>query len=158
MCLGVEAEKTMAITWNPLTYRIVRLEVRGSTGDLVVRSDIVNTPNTPSSVSIASPPVGIYEVTVFGEDSGVNFNESAMFITKQDNARHQFRVTALPIDGGVSVCFSSSKKDVSYLCQQNSGPKMPCTDCVSYRRENGIGKLTIYTQGGVEVDSFQYRV
>ena len=25
----------MAITWNPLTYRIVRLEVRDSTGDLV---------------------------------------------------------------------------------------------------------------------------
>ena len=77
----------MAITWNPQSYSIVRLEVRDSTGDLVVnRSDIVNTPNTPSLVSIASPPVGIYEVTVFGEDGGGeirNFNESAMFITKQ---------------------------------------------------------------------------
>ena len=38
-------------------------------------------------VSITAPPVGIYEVTVFGEDNGEseirNFNESAMFITKQ---------------------------------------------------------------------------
>ena len=35
-------------------------------------------------VTIESPPVGIYEVTVFGvDDSGTQFNESARFITKE---------------------------------------------------------------------------
>ena len=47
----------------------------------------VNRSDTDSGfVSITAPPVGIYEVTVFGEDGEGeirNFNESAMFITKQ---------------------------------------------------------------------------
>ena len=53
----------------------------------VTRSDFPPVFDTPPLVSINAPPVGIYEVTVFGEDSGKseisNFNESAMFITKQ---------------------------------------------------------------------------
>ena len=111
----------MAIIWNPQSYRIVRLEVRDSTGDLVSKivsfysvmlgytpgymecihpvcshSDVIHQifsfsvtrSDTKSDfVSITAPPVGIYEVTVFGEDNGEseirNFNESAMFITKQ---------------------------------------------------------------------------
>ena len=52
-----------------------------------------------------------------------------VFLSIADNAPHQFRVTALPIDGGVSVCFSSAIKDVSYMCQHDSGPKMPCRLC-----------------------------
>jgi len=49
-----------------------------------------------------------------------------VFMSIADNPPHQFRFTALPIDKNISACFSSAIKDVSYWCQHNSGPIMPC--------------------------------
>ena len=42
-----------------------------------------------------------------------------------------FSVHALPTANGVTVCFSSAQKDVSYLCQEGSGTKTPCMACTT---------------------------
>ena len=42
-----------------------------------------------------------------------------------------FSVHALPGANGVTVCFSSALRDVSYLCQEGGGPKTECTASIT---------------------------
>ena len=46
-------------------------------------------------------------------------------------AQEKFRVFALPNDKGVTACFSSAPKDVSYMCQEDSGDKEKCRLCIA---------------------------